>query len=212
MILSSLSGMLHPLMTRLQPAPAKVALDVRLPPLGDTIEPSRLLTSHGLNAISDLRIVSWAGKAYYQATLLDGVTRRYFDLRNGKILADGDRRYAEHLARQFVGEQTAAVLRAAIINAFDWEYPRVNRLLPVWRIEFDRSDGMVAYVDTRTGRLGTLVDRVKASGSAELAILHRWQWLDLIAPTARLIVLSLILLAAVAVTLSGVWIHRTLVV
>jgi hypothetical protein len=206
-ILSSLSGILHPIMTRLQPAPAKMTIDYRVPALDNAMAPSGLLRAHGLAAISDLRVVSWAGQSYYQVTLSDGISRRYFDVHDGAALGDGDRQYAEYLAREFVGEPSADVRAAAIIGAFDWEYPRINRLLPVWRIEFDRSDGMAAYVDTRTGRLGTLVDRVKAFSSVEFAILHRWQWLDPIAPVTRLIVFSLVLLAALSVTLSGCWIY-----
>jgi uncharacterized iron-regulated membrane protein len=206
-VLSSLSGMLHPLMTRLQPAPARVDLDHRLPALDNAMAPARLLSANGLAALSDLRIVSWAGKSYYQVTLTDAVSKRYFDLRSGTPLDNGDRKYAEYLARGFVGEIQAPVRSAAIVESFDWMYPRINRLLPVWRIEFDRPDAMRAYVDTRTGRLGTLVDRTKAFSSIEFALLHRWQWLDLISPAARLIVISLVLLAAGAVTFSGVWIY-----
>ena len=66
---------------------------------------------------------------------------------------------------------------------------------------------MRAYVDTRTGRLGTLVDRMKARSAIEFAILHRWQWLDPLSPVLRLVVLSCFLLAAFAVTLSGCWIY-----
>jgi len=79
-ILSSLSGMLHPLMTRLQPAPAKLALDHRLPALDGAIAPSRLLPANGFVTISDLRIVSWAGNDYYQVTVPDAATRYYFDI------------------------------------------------------------------------------------------------------------------------------------
>jgi hypothetical protein len=66
---------------------------------------------------------------------------------------------------------------------------------------------MRAYIDTRTGRLGTLVDRTKVFSSVEFAIAHRWQWLDPIAPALRIIVFSLVLLAALGVTLSGCWIY-----
>ena len=206
-LLSSLSGVLHPLMTRMQPAPAKVTLDHSVLALDDAIAPRRLLAANGIASLTDLRVVSWAGKSYYQVTLSDNNSRRYFALNDGAPLADGDRRYATYLARVFVGETAAAVRSAEIVGLFDWEYPRINRLLPVWRVEFDRADTMRAYVDTRTGRLGTLVDRVKAFSSAEFAILHRWQWLDPISSTVRLIVLSLILLAAAGVTFSGWWIY-----
>jgi hypothetical protein len=166
-----------------------------------------VLADHDLAAISDLRIVAWAGKTYYQVTHPGMAERKYYAVADGALLAHGDQQYAEYLAREFVGETNARVRDARIIESFDWEYPRINRLLPVWRIEFERGDAMRAYVDTRTGRLGTIVDRVKAFNSIEFAILHRWQWLDLISPAARLMVLSIFLLAALGVTLSGCWIY-----
>lgn len=195
-------------MTRLQPAPAKLALDLRVPKLADAIDPAVLLAKSGVEAFSDLRIVGWAGSGYYQLSLPGAAERRYFRISDGLELPDGDRQFAEFLARQYIDEPVAAVRSARLISAFDWEYPRINRLLPVWRIEFDRADGLRAYVDTRTGRLGTLVDRIKAISSIEFAILHRWQWLDLIAPWfVRLLVVAILLVAALAVTLSGLWLY-----
>ena len=206
-MLSSLSGILHPVMTRMQPEPAKLVLAQRVPPLAGAMPPSRVLADNGIAEINDLRVVGWAGKSYYQVTPPGAAQRRYFAVTDGAPLADGDRQYAEYLAREFVGETAARIRDARWVESFDWEYPRINRLLPVWRIEFDRADGLRAYVDTRTGRLGTIVDRVKAFSSVEFAILHRWQWLDPISPAARLVVLSIILLAALGVTLSGCWIY-----
>jgi len=206
-ILSSLSGLLHPIMTRMQPEPAKLTLEHRLPPLHQALPPARLYVDKGTGPVSDLRIASWDGKSYYQETFPGMAQRRYVNLADGALLPDGDRQYAEYLARAFVGEPRTPVRSARLVQSFDWEYPRINRLLPVWRIEFDRADALRAYVDTRTGRLGTIVDRVKAFSSVEFAILHRWQWLDPISPAARLVVLSIILLAALGVTLSGCWIY-----
>ena len=200
--------MLHPIMTRMQPEPARLTLEHRVPSLEHAIPLDRVLADGNIAKLSDCRIVSWDGKSYYQISLPGTPRRQYFDLTDGSLLTDGDHRYAEHLARQFVGEIAAPVRDARIVESFDWEYPRINRLLPVWRIEFDRPDAMRAYVETRTGRLGTIVDRFKAFSSVEFAILHRWQWLDLVAPPgARLVVLSLFLAAALAVTLSGCWIY-----
>ncbi len=206
-ILSSLSGVLHPIMTRMQPEPAKLSLEHRVPSLEHAMPIGRVLADRNIVHLSDCRIVTWDGKSYYQISLPSTPRRQYFHLANGSLLTDGDRLYAEHLARQFVGEIAAPVRDPRIIESFDWEYPRINRLVPVWRIEFDRPDAMRAYVDTRTGRLGTIVDRFKAFSSVEFAILHRWQWLDLLAPWARLAILSLFLAAALAVVLSGCWIY-----
>lgn len=207
-VFSGLSGVLHPFMTRLQPAAAKLELELRVRDSSDAGDPAVLLANHNVKPFVDLRIVAWADNSYYQITQANRPQRRYFKLSDGKELPDGDRRYAEFLAREFIDEPVAAVRSAHLIDAFDWEYPRINRLLPVWRIEFARGDGLRAYVDTRTGRLGTLVDHIKALSSTEFAILHRWQWLDSIAPRfTRMLVVALLLTSALVVTLSGTWLY-----
>ncbi|MFX5130564.1 hypothetical protein ABTC50_20585, partial [Acinetobacter baumannii] len=73
-----------------------------------------------------------------------------------------DADYATLLARHYLGDQQAAIKASRIITEFDDEYVYINRLLPVWRIDFDRPDGMRVYVDTGTAKLGAMVDDRKA--------------------------------------------------
>lgn len=69
-ILSSLCAMLRLLMTKLRPAPEMV--DHRVPPLGYARAPGDLIAAHGIVVITDLRVVSWARKSYYQIALSAG--------------------------------------------------------------------------------------------------------------------------------------------
>jgi hypothetical protein len=131
--------------------------------------------------------------------------REYYAVLDGSMLEDGDRRHAEWLARQYIGDTTAPVVSARLQVRFDAEYGDVNRLLPAWRIAFDRPDGMTVYVDTGTDRLGTLVDGTKRWTSGLFTTLHRWDWLDGLSPGLRLTLLGTMLLAAMGATLGGLW-------
>ncbi len=211
-VLWAVSGTLHPIMARMQPRPA--VPHVSTPPLeaGATAVPasggqplSAVLALQGGGTISDARLVSIDGRAFYQVTRPDGGIREYYAIADGARLDDGDRRHAEWLARQYLGETSAAVASARLQTRFDREYGDVNRLLPAWRIAFNRPDGMTVYVDTGTDRLGTLVDDTKRWTSGLFTTLHRWDWLDGLSPALRLMLLAGMLLAAMGATLGGLW-------
>jgi hypothetical protein len=206
-VLWCVSGLLHPIMTHLQPAPATFRAALRVPQLDRAMHPARILRAHGVDTITDLRVVAWNDGAFYQVTLPDEVERRYFGIEDGAPLADGDRRFAQYLARQYLGGTQAKVASARLVTAFGYEYSYINRLLPVWRIEFERPDHMRVFVDTRTGRLGTLLDDLQAFSSAEFSILHRWLWLDQISPVARIVVLCALIAAALSVAAIGGWLY-----
>jgi len=211
-VLWAVSGTLHPIMARMQPRPVVPHVPVppahaeapALPAAGG--EPlAAVLARQGGGAISDARLVSIDGRAFYQVTRPAGGIREYYAAADGAKLDDGDRRHAEWLARQYIGEASAPVASARLQTRFDGEYGDVNRLLPAWRIAFDRPDGMTVYVDTGTDRLGTLVDDTKRWTSGLFTTLHRWDWLDGLSPGLRLTLLAGMLLAAMGTTLGGLW-------
>ena len=206
-VLWSLSGVLHPIMVQLQPEPVRQQLDPRVLTLNNTVDPRPLLRAAGLATIQDLRVIEVDGRPAYQVTRLRGEQRLVFDARDGSIVPDGERRYAEWLARQFTGEPRARVAHADLVTTFGSEYSYINRLLPVWRIEFDRPDHLRAFVDTRAGRLGTLVDDRHALAAGAFNALHRWLWLAEVARAVRLVLLTAMLTMAVLVVGIGIWIY-----
>lgn len=203
MVLWAASGVLHPVMSRLQPRPAQPVVQNPVPDLRGARPLADVLSRHGITELAEARVLNWPDGSFYQVVRPGAGVREYFALADGSALQDGDRRYAEYLARAFLGDTAAPVAQALLQTRFDGEYDGVNRLLPVWRVDFDRPDHMRVYVHTGTDRLGTLVNDVKAFSSTEFGLLHRWQWLEARAPVARLVILSGLLVAAIAAVIFG---------
>lgn len=64
------------------------------------------------------------------------------------------------------------------LDAFDGEYKYVNRLLPVYRINYQREDGLRIYVQTESGKFAYAVDNKRAGFDQTFAWLHTYSWLD----------------------------------
>lgn len=190
------SGLSHPIMTRL--FPSAVAMQ---PPAGDAVPGglplAEAMARAGIAELAGARLIGWQGRPWWQVRRPGENQWRYVDAADGREMADGDARYAEALARHFSGEQVAAVRRAGLVTAFDGDYAAINRLLPVWRIEFERPDGLRVYVETAPARLAALMDGRKAVFQALFGLLHRWEWLDG-APLLRRLLMSALLLSAAA--------------
>jgi len=208
-VLFSLSGVLHPIMSRLQPKPAmpQAVESIDFAPLHSGQPLAEILTNYKIEKGSELKLVQFDGVAYLQLRAAGSDSRRYISLADRTELADGDRIYAEFLARRYLGDDASPIVDAAIQRDFDGDYADVNRLLPVWRLAFDRPDGMMLYVDTGSGRLATLVDRTKSFASTEFSLLHRGDWLNPLSPWLRVAVLTAMLLACLGVVIIGLWLY-----
>jgi len=205
-LLWAASGISHPLMSRMQPRPAAFAppmQDLRLDqakPLAD------ILSTHRIAHVDWVRVVAWPAGTYYQVALPGQRELAYFAVTDGQRLERADRAYAEFLARHYLGDASASVLNVEPVTAFDDEYTYINRLLPAYRVRFDRPDGMRVYVDTASSRLGTLVDTTKARLSAFFRTLHTWSFLDAF-PGLRIAVMLPLLSSALAAALMGIWLY-----
>ncbi len=194
------SGLIHPLMSRTQPQPQGFAP----PPL--QLPPSALALTQALdiNAIDALRgatLVQAADRATYRIALGDGSVR-YLDATDGRALDEFEVQHAQALARHFSGEHRAAVRDAQQITAFDDDYLAVNRLLPVWRVRFERDDGLTAYVDTGGQRLATLVDNRKRGLQGLFRALHTFSFIEN-RPGLRKTLMIALLLASAATATAG---------
>lgn len=173
----ALTGLLHPVMSRWQPSavakqpPAALFTAVEgrewstLPPPAQTL-PAGLV-------LRELRALTWQGQPYWLVQQPDG-QGRYFHAVSGQP-ADLGATMAATLARHYTGESTAAV-QVSLITGFSDEYPFVNRHLPVWRVAFDRPDGLVAFIEPRSLQLAGLSDHWKTRFSWLFSNLHSWKW------------------------------------
>jgi len=208
-LLWSLSGAMHPLMSRYQPRPATFTapLLTSLPAVAPAL--SSILASAGIAEVTHARLVQVEGRPYWQVAQPDAAGLRYFDAADGSPLADGEARHARFLARHFLGQGSAPITAVTRIEEFGGEYAWVNRLLPVYRVDFARPDGMRAYVEPRSAQLATLIDDRKALFNGAFVLFHTWLLPGL--PEALRLALAALCLFAVTATPVlgiGVWLLR----
>ncbi|MDX9874522.1 MAG: PepSY domain-containing protein [Spongiibacteraceae bacterium] len=196
----ALSGMMHPVMSRLQPQPVeRAAPTATLAPQAQP--PAAVLRQHAVTEFTGLRLVQAGAHSAYRVALPDG-TSHYFRSSDGQQLADGERLHAETLARHASGDHQSDVRELVRIDAFDQDYPAINRLLPVWRVRFDRDDGLTAYVDTRGDRLATLQDHPKRVAQTLFRQLHNVAALEAL-PWLRVPLMLTLLAAALIAVVTG---------
>lgn len=193
------SGLMHPLMSRLQPQPVE-----RQAPL--PAQPERnlaaLLASAGIDRIQGLHAVHIDGQNYLRLVLPEQADAVYLNADSGEPLSDGETRHAVFLARHFSGDQTSSIRSLERVDHFSPEYPTINRYLPVWQVRFERPDGLRVQVDTAYNRLGSQTDDRQVRLSTLFHQLHTWAWAEKLGPL-RPLLMSLLLAAALLTAVLG---------
>ncbi len=195
------SGMLHPLMSYLQPRPQTTAVPQQQLPLENLSSPAQVLSAAAIEQVQGLRLLVLAGEPYYQVRLPGELQPRYWHARSGQA-GDLVAAHAESLARHYLGSDEP-LSYAGSLNQFSDEYAFINRLLPAARVDTHRDDQLRLYVDLFHDRLGTLVDQRKAWFSTFFVTLHSFRWLDVLGPLRPLIML-LLLASIISAVLLGV--------
>ncbi|SDL17020.1 PepSY domain-containing protein [Siphonobacter aquaeclarae] len=206
-----LSGIAHPFMSHwfkpqiahefVKPEPVNPeALKVPL---------AEILNRAGIPVLRTFRVISFDGRTVYQVMLSDHKLV-YFDTKTGEQLEKGDIAYAGYLAQYFAGDRQSRV-RVTPVTSFTSEYRSVNRLLPVWKVSFDRPDGMDVYVDTEQSRLANYNERSRKVFLAVFNTFHTWEWLTSISHnTVRVLVMMACLTVIILSMLSGVIVYGVL--
>lgn len=200
----AVTGVLHPLMTRVQPKPAQFAAPPA-PALESLPAPAATLRSADFTELSALRLIADRERWLWRARAADGRVI-YLDARTGAIDAAGaEQRHAERLARWFSGEPAAPLAAIEALTAFDGDYGYVNRLLPVWRLRFAGEQGLTAYVSTEEDRLAGISDDRKRAFQQLFRAVHSWAWLPAPARNAWINGLLVGLLGTLLLGLSLAW-------
>ena len=202
------SGVMHPIMSRLNPQPINAQAPQIPLLLHSALMPSEVLSRAGIKEISGLRVLAWNDASYYQVNIAGQNMRRYFEFNSGEELLNGDARYAEFLARHFVyGEQGKDKMTGVTrLAQFDDDYLSINRLLPVYRVDFLRDDGLRAYVETSPPRVAALVDDTKATLGWLFRVIHQWDFLSNWDNT-RMALMTALLTVALLSAFSGIWMY-----
>lgn len=200
-----LSGLTHiamvlfgPQQAQFMPPPAAVALEGARPI-------AQALAEQGIaEALAVKTVPAPGGGVLWQVTPAgDGAERRYFRPADGGEVTDGDRAQAEFLARHYLATDRA-ITSARLQTQFDADYPWVNRLLPVWKLEFAGEDGLTAYVHTETSSLAAVNNTTKTRLQSVFQALHTWEWVPPGMDWLRVVVIGLMVGSLLALGLTGI--------
>lgn len=198
----ALSGLAHPIISRLNPKPAAPppveVLNVQQ--LGDF---SALIEQQNIHIIEQLRLFQWQGEAVYRIVSEQG--GQYFSAQTLQALNLGDFDYAEYLARHFLGDDKTALADLKKIDHFDKEYLYINRYLPVVRVDFARADEARVYIDAAQGRLATIDNKRKVFTGKFFRTLHSWTWIESI--TLRRSLMSIFLVLGFTTAIFGLTVY-----
>lgn len=178
----TISGLSHPLMSNwFRPSIAKETFSLATQ---DKIAPKislpEVLAKNGIAEIRNFSLIKFSKGSYYQVLDKDSVYN-YYSANDGGLLPNGDKLYAEFLARYFIQDSTTRIKEMRVQTSFDSHYQPINRLLPVWKVAFDRPDGMEVYVETAQSRLGTFNNNTRKFFLVLFEQLHTWSFLATLA-------------------------------
>lgn len=197
LLIWALSGLLHPTMRLTRPEPAQMVFH---PPVWDSattqLHPAQALSAAQIRQFGNIKPVQLNNHWYLQLTPATPGPAMLIDAL-GQPLPQGAQRYAAQLARHFSGDQISPVRQVEFIDRFNADYPAVNRLLPVWKVQFEREDGLGVFVDIRHGRLGALTDDRRATLLSLFQLTHLWSFLPADSPVRHGLIIGFMVASAV---------------
>jgi uncharacterized iron-regulated membrane protein len=207
LIVWAASGLIHPLLSLTGIQPVAFTPPVESVGVEGTKAPSALLPAQ---AITGLRLVMAEGQPHYQITLPHQAERLYYNAITAAWLPNADAARAKGLARHYSGEKKAGILSATLQTTFDQDYPSINKYLPVWRVAFERPDGLVVYVNTGEDTLGSLNTPYKETLLWLFQHIHTLKFLEGRFEGVRLGIITCAMLGIVAMAGLGIGLLWTL--
>lgn len=199
-----LSGLTHiamvlfgPQQAAFMPPAASVALEGARP-IAETLAKAGIT-----EAVAVKTVPAPGGGVLWQVTPAADGARRYFRPADGSEVTGGDRAQAEVLTRHYLATDRA-ISSAKLQTEFDADYPWVNRLLPVWKLEFAGEDGLTAYVHTETSSLAAVNNTTKTRLQSVFRALHTWEWVPPGRDWLRVVVIALMVGSLLALGLTGI--------
>ncbi|NBU35923.1 MAG: PepSY domain-containing protein [Bacteroidetes bacterium] len=205
----TLSGFMHPFLSHwFKPiipkefiAPVLVKKEHLQLPLHKALE------ANHIHAFKSVRIIQFKDSSFYQVKKTNA-SLIYLNTYSGKILENGDKKYAEWMARYFLGDSISPVHSIEEVDRFTQQYKFINRLLPVWKITFHRPDAMDVYVETASTRLGTFNPTYRKVFLWIFDNFHNWNFLQTISNNSLRIIIMITLLSIIIISsLSGIIIY-----
>lgn len=202
LLIFAISGISHPVMTWTGPKaasffPPQVKISIEM-----VKKIPSILARHKIEQSIMAKIIPSKSGPLLQITQAEAQPRRYFDLKSETELKNYDQTHAIWLARYYTGLKTAPIKSIHFQTKFDNAYPWVNRLLPVYRVNFDTKDNRKAFIYTELGALAGHTNNWKTSIQTIFKALHTWTWLNDF-EYARIFLMVLLLLSLLGMAITG---------
>jgi hypothetical protein len=205
----TLSGLMHPFMAHFfKPTIANESLEIK--PIDKTLVTlsiQEVLAKNKLSEFKNFRIVSFDNSTFYQVKTIHG-DLLYFNTLDAKKLENGDKKYAHWLCRYFLDDQKSPIDKTNLVTEFTSQYKYINRYLPVYKITFNRPDGMEVYVETASSKLATYNPKSRQAFIWFFDTFHNWAFIDSISNSSiRIIVMFAFLSIIFFSAISGIIIY-----
>ena len=200
LLVFALTGITHPLMSWTGPQ----AVTMRPPALqldGSTLQQAmQQLNNAAVPPQALVKLVPYKDKVLLQLTNSMSTERQYLTL-DGSAAAS-DQQVAIWLASHYSGLPAEQVSSTTLLTRFNNAYPSVNRLLPVYQVDYQ--NGLSLYIHTESLSMAGITTPYKTAVQAVFRQLHSWQWLDS-APVLKVALMTVLLGSALLLVLSGIW-------
>ncbi|MCA0899493.1 PepSY domain-containing protein [Microbulbifer agarilyticus] len=200
----ALSGISHPMMAWFGPKAAKFfppSVSLQAADLGNL--PQLLADESRVQGARVVKVVPSQNGPLLQVTASETAPRNYYALNDGREIVNGDLAQARWLAGYYSGRSDEQIADVQLQTEFDNTYPSVNRLLPVYRIEYAGDDGLTLFVHTETAALASLTNDSKSFMQGIFRQLHTFAWLDGL-EYGRLLLIGLLMLTLFAFAATGI--------
>lgn len=147
-----------------------------------------------INNLPYYRIMSKQGK--YSSS-------KHYNANTAEKLLKGDELYIQQLAVKYSRLSIDKIQKSSLIKKFKGEYGFVNKLLPVYRVDFNNSDSLSYYIEPKTGKLACKINHSDRLEGLSFAVLHKFHFLDTIGKTTRDIVAILAAFSMLLVAFKG---------
>lgn len=203
LLIFGLSGLLHIVLVTWGPQQA-----VMMPPHTPlTIERARpieqILSAADITSAAAVKITASFDRSMLQVTQDPMAPRRYFNLESGREIPGQDEAQAIFLARHYL-QSDAPIKGTQFLTQFTPDYPWVNRLLPVYRVDFEGPGNTSIYVHTETNASAGVTNTFKRMVQTSFRWLHTWDWVPIRAEWARVALIAVLVGSLLALVLTGV--------
>ena len=203
LLIWGVSGLVHPLMVFTGPEIATFYPPSEPLDLSDTQPIGRILEEAKIETASAIKVIAGPNGHLLQVTEKQDTPRRYFRLGDGRELENYDPVQAEFLARHYTGLSDTPLAKVTFQTEFDQNYPWVNRLLPVYKVDFDTPDNLSIYIYTETGASAFLTNNWKRQLQNMFQVLHTWNWMPHGIEAVRVGIVALLIGSLVGMSISG---------